>query len=107
MSRLQSMQPTTAKQYEDFADTLGEHCQSFHTNLYYKTFVQELIEKLCDDLPPAKLLDITNHIHRFAQTRAKEEKAGDVQYHLRQPVDDAQDNSSDDDTQTGLYDDFM
>ncbi|KAK8860692.1 hypothetical protein M9Y10_012357 [Tritrichomonas musculus] len=108
MSKLQKMEPKTPQEYEDFADTLGEHCQKFSDKLPYKDFVKNLIDALCESLPPEKITEIGNHVHRFQQTRSREEKSGDVQYHLRQAPADGDSEGDDDDLgQTNLYDDFM
>lgn len=106
MSKLQNMNPKTPQEYEDFADTLGEHCQKFNQEILFKDFVKKLVEDLCESLPPEKITDISNHVHRFQQTRIREEKSGNVTYHLRQPQVGGE--SDDDDIgQTNLYDDFM
>ncbi|OHT03587.1 hypothetical protein TRFO_29022 [Tritrichomonas foetus] len=105
-TKLMTMVPKNRAEYEDFADTLGEHCQKFNDHIHYKQFVQDLIDSLCESLPADKIDEIGNHVKRMADTRKKEEKTGNINYHLRQGVeDDFEGNDSD--GMTDLYDDFM
>lgn len=108
MSKLQNMNPKTPQEYEDFADTLGEHCQKFSEKIIFKDFMKRLLSDLCEGLPPNKITEISNHVHRLQQTRAREEKSGNITYHLRQQKEGGDDDLDDDDLgQTNLYDDFM
>lgn len=100
------MNPKTPQEYEDFADTLGEHCQKFSEVIQFKDFVKKLIDDLCENLPPEKIMHISNHVHRFQQTRSREEKSGNINYHLRQPQVGGE-SDDDDFGQTSVYDDFM
>jgi hypothetical protein len=96
------MSPTTAKEAEDFAYTLGEHTQKFANHPHYKTFVKELLSDLCQDLKPAELDPVLKHIERLAAQRAKEEKSGNVTHFIEKTVD-----TEDDQDDTAQYEDFM
>ena len=101
-SRLQKMMPKNRSEFEDFADTLGEHCQQFCEHIQYKKFVEELISDLCQELPPEKITEISAHVKRLAQNRKKQEKSGNIEYHLKQPDEETPERDD-----LGLYDDFM
>ncbi|KAH0792841.1 hypothetical protein GPJ56_003251 [Histomonas meleagridis] len=106
-SKALSTTPKTVQEFEDFAYALGEHCLSFSDDIQYKIFVQDLIKNLVSDLTPEQTLEIANHTKRLAEQRAKGEKAGDVEYHIKRNQSDDSDADSDNEGPDDLYIDFM
>ena len=97
------------KEVETFASDFGEHMVDFFSNINYKNFVEELVKDLASDMDIRQLADLQQFIDRLVQTRAREEKNGDVQYMFQKKT---QNSSSDDDDSSGdneadLYADFM
>ena len=103
-SRLQKMNPKTLDDLQDFAYTLGEHCQDFDNHIQYKSFVEGLIGELVSTLKKEELESVRKHVDLLATKRAKEEKTGNVSHFLEAKKEGS---DSDDDDGMGVYDDFM
>ena len=105
------MSAMSLKEVETFASDFGEHMSDFFNNINYKNFVQELVKDLANEMDIRQLADLQQFVDRLVQTRAKEEKNGDVQYmfhkkaHKNSSSDD--DDDSSDNNEADLYADFM
>ena len=102
------MSELTLKEAEKFASDFGEHMVDFNNNINYKNFVEDLIKDLAAEMDIRQLTELQQFVDRLAQTRAKEEKSGNVEYMFTKK---AQKSSSDDDSysdnEADLYADFM
>jgi len=73
--RIDSMKPSTSKEFEEFCEALSEKIGEFKESEHYADFAQNLIKNISIDLNTTTLKKIKSDVEAFHSAKLKEEKA--------------------------------